>query len=56
MLEPPTLDHQRIVSYLTYADAPSAIEWLCRVFGFEEAGTMSPRALVVLEFQLPNTG
>lgn len=21
---------------LTYADAPAAIEWLCRVFGFEE--------------------
>ena len=30
------LDHQRIVPYLTYADAPAAIDWLCRVFGFEE--------------------
>ena len=30
------LDHQRIIPYLTYADAPAAIEWLCRVFGFEE--------------------
>ena len=34
------LDHQRIIPYLTYADAPAAIEWLCRVFGFEEVRRM----------------
>jgi uncharacterized glyoxalase superfamily protein PhnB len=27
---------QRIVPYLAYADAPGAIEFLCRAFGFEE--------------------
>lgn len=35
-----TLDHQRIVPSLTYDDAPAAIEWLCRVFGFEEIRRM----------------
>jgi len=34
------LEHQRIVPYLTYADAPTAIDWLCRVFGFEEVRRM----------------
>ncbi len=34
------LDHQRIIPYLTYADAPAAIEWLCRVFGFAEVRRM----------------
>ncbi len=34
------LDHQRIVPGLTYADAPAAIDWLCRVFGFEEVRRM----------------
>lgn len=34
------LEHQRIVPALTYADAPAAIEWLCRVFGFEEIRRM----------------
>lgn len=27
---------QRIIPYLTYADAPAAIGFLCRAFGFEE--------------------
>ena len=27
---------QRIIPYLTYADAPAAIEFLCKAFGFEE--------------------
>ena len=27
---------QRIVPYLSYADAPAAIEFLCKAFGFEE--------------------
>ncbi len=34
------LDHQRIIPYLTYADAPAAIDWLCRVFGFAEVERM----------------
>lgn len=34
------LEHQRIVPYLSYADAAAAIEWLCRVFGFEEVRRM----------------
>ena len=40
MSEPVALEHQRIVPYLTYADAPAAIDWLCRVFGFEEVRRM----------------
>ncbi len=31
---------QRIVPYLTYSDAPAAIEFLCRAFGFEEKSRM----------------
>jgi|SRR4051812_40787984 uncharacterized glyoxalase superfamily protein PhnB len=27
---------QRLIPYLVYADAPAAIEFLCRAFGFEE--------------------
>jgi len=27
---------QRIIPYLAYADAPAAIDFLCRAFGFEE--------------------
>jgi len=30
------IDKQRITPYLAYADAPAAIEFLCRAFGFEE--------------------
>ena len=40
MAEQHHLDHQRIVPALTYADAPAAIAWLCRVFGFEEVRRM----------------
>ncbi|MCY4617359.1 MAG: VOC family protein [Chloroflexi bacterium] len=29
------IDQQQIFPYLTYADAPTAIDWLRRVFGFE---------------------
>jgi uncharacterized glyoxalase superfamily protein PhnB len=32
----PDRSPQRIVPYLSYADAPAAIEFLCRAFGFEE--------------------
>lgn len=31
------VDQQQIYPYLTYNDAPAAIDWLCRVFGFELA-------------------
>src|SRR5437763_14684544 len=27
---------QRIIPYLSYADAPAAIDFLCKAFGFEE--------------------
>lgn len=40
MSNPVELEHQRIVPYLTYGDASAAIEWLCRVFGFEEVRRM----------------
>ena len=40
MADSEQLGHQRIVPYLTYADAPAAIDWLCRVFGFEEIRRM----------------
>jgi len=33
------VDRQQIFPYLTYADAPAAIDWLCRVFGFELANS-----------------
>lgn len=33
------VDQQQIFPYLTYADAPAAIDWLCRVFGFELASS-----------------
>ena len=36
MPENPPQGTQRIVPYLIYADAPAALEFLCRAFGFEE--------------------
>jgi len=36
MTPTPAPIEQRIVPYLAYADAPAAIEFLCRAFGFEE--------------------
>lgn len=33
------VDRQQIFPYLTYADAPVAIDWLGRVFGFELANS-----------------
>ena len=35
MPQNPPENCQRIVPYLAYDDAPAAIEYLCRVFGFE---------------------
>ena len=34
------LQHQRIIPQLTYEDAPAAIDWLCRAFGFETVHVM----------------
>ncbi len=36
MPENPVRSPQRISPYLVYADAPAAIEFLCKAFGFEE--------------------
>ena len=36
MAQNPPAQTQRVIPYLTYADAPAAIEFLCDVFGFEE--------------------
>ena len=34
MVENPPANCQRIVPYLSYADAPAAIEFICKAFGF----------------------
>ena len=39
MMPDALVDQQQIFPYLTYADAPAAIDWLCRVFGFELASS-----------------
>ena len=36
MVDSPPKDAQRLVPYLAYADAPGAIDFLTRAFGFEE--------------------
>ena len=36
MVRNPPENCQHIVPYLSYADAPAAIEFLCRAFGFEQ--------------------
>ncbi|MCY3558242.1 MAG: VOC family protein [Chloroflexi bacterium] len=38
MVQNPPEGNQRIIPYLAYADGPAAVEFLCRVYGFE-AGT-----------------
>ena len=40
MVQNPPEGMQRIVPSLTYEDAPAAIEFLCRAFGFEETMRM----------------
>lgn len=37
MTDSPSAHEQRFVPALSYADAPAAIEFLCRAFGFEES-------------------
>ncbi|MDJ0847488.1 MAG: VOC family protein [Myxococcota bacterium] len=36
MAKTPPDGMQRVIPYLTYSDAPKAIDFLCRAFGFEE--------------------
>ncbi len=38
---------QRLMPRLAYMDAPAAIEFLCRAFGFEETGRFAPGGKVV---------
>src|SRR5262249_36201221 len=38
---------QRLLPRLTYDDAPAAIEFLCRAFGFEERARFAPGGKVV---------
>ncbi len=38
---------QRLMPRLSYADAPAAIEFLCRAFGFEENARFAPAGTVV---------
>ena len=35
-----SIERQQIYPILTYADAPAAIEFLCRAFGFEELSVL----------------
>lgn len=35
MVDNPPAGNQRIIPYLAYADAPAAVEFLCRAYGFE---------------------
>ncbi len=41
MVQNPPEGNQRIIPYLTYADAPAAVEFLCSAFGFT-AGLQIP--------------
>jgi PhnB protein len=36
MVQNPPDGYQRVIPYLSYRDAPAAIDYLCRTFGFEE--------------------
>ena len=35
MVQNPPEGNQRVIPYLAYADAPAAVEFLCRAYGFE---------------------
>ena len=35
MVDNPPAGNQRIIPYLSYADAPAAVEFLCKAYGFE---------------------
>jgi PhnB protein len=36
MPQNPPAGYQRVIPYINYADAPAALEFLCKAFGFEE--------------------
>lgn len=47
MVKSPPENTQRLMPRLAYVDAPAAIEFLCRAFGFEETGRFAPGGRVV---------
>ncbi len=47
MVMSPPVNTQRLMPRLVYLDAPAAIEFLCRAFGFEETGRFAPGGKVV---------
>ncbi|MFI5175799.1 MAG: VOC family protein [Terriglobia bacterium] len=47
MVMSPPENTQRLMPRLAYLDAPAAIEFLCRAFGFEEIGRFAPGGKVV---------
>jgi uncharacterized glyoxalase superfamily protein PhnB len=47
MIKSPPENTQRLLPRLAYVDAPAAIEFLCRAFGFEETGRFAPDGKVV---------
>jgi uncharacterized glyoxalase superfamily protein PhnB len=42
MVMSPPENTQRLMPRLSYMDAPTAIEFLCRAFGFEETARFAP--------------
>jgi uncharacterized glyoxalase superfamily protein PhnB len=47
MVTSPPQNSARLVPRLVYLDAPAAIEFLCRAFGFEESGRFAPGGNVI---------
>jgi PhnB protein len=41
MAQNPPRGFQRVIPYLLYSDAPAALEFLCRAFGFQERDRVS---------------
>ena len=52
MVKNPPEGTQRIIPYLYYADAPAAIDFLCRAFGFTERFRMPDAAGAVMHAEL----
>ncbi len=47
MVKSPPENTQRLMPRLAYDDAPAAIEFLCRAFGFQETARFAPRGKVI---------
>ena len=47
MVKSPPENTQRLIPRLAYDDAPAAIEFLSRAFGFEETGRFAPQGKVI---------